>query len=32
VLPDAGHIGNVQQPLRFTEVVGRFLQHGSRPA
>jgi 3-oxoadipate enol-lactonase len=26
VLQDAGHIGNVQQPLVFTEAVGRFLE------
>jgi len=28
VLKDAGHIGNVQQPLAFTEAVGRFLRDG----
>jgi 3-oxoadipate enol-lactonase len=26
VLQDAGHLGNVQQPLIFTEAVGRFLE------
>lgn len=26
VLQEAGHLGNVQQPLAFTEQVGRFLQ------
>jgi 3-oxoadipate enol-lactonase len=26
VIDDAGHLGNVQQPLRFTEAVGRFVQ------
>jgi 3-oxoadipate enol-lactonase len=26
VLRDAGHLGNVQQPLRFTETVGAFLK------
>jgi hypothetical protein len=25
VLNDAAHLGNVQQPLHFTETVGRFL-------
>jgi 3-oxoadipate enol-lactonase len=26
VLDDAGHLGNVQQPLRFAEAAGRFVQ------
>jgi len=32
VLKDAGHIGNVQQPLLFTEAVGRFLRETSTAA
>jgi 3-oxoadipate enol-lactonase len=32
VLEDAGHLGNVQQPLRFTEAVGRFVQQAANAA
>ncbi|MBT9487653.1 MAG: alpha/beta fold hydrolase [Rubrivivax sp.] len=32
VLGGAGHIGNVQQPLAFTEAVGRFLRGVGHPA
>lgn len=32
VLRDAGHIGNVQQPVAFTEAVGRFLRDGPSPS
>jgi 3-oxoadipate enol-lactonase len=30
VLKDAAHLGNVQQPVAFTEIVGRFLQASLR--
>lgn len=31
LLEDTGHIGNVQQPVAFTETVGKFLQSASCP-